>query len=664
MTPRARRLGFDLVYLEGLTKEQIRSILTAENVSPTVNLYAFGDKLLVEFEQESIDRQIIEVTARLLSNKASSLDLSSESEEIFDRQGIAKELPRSHRIRFTLDGEDLDELLGNGQDFNAVKTTLEKGEFRVEEIAFAPGFLYLSGLPPSMHLPRRATPRANIRPRSLAIGGHYLGVYPLASPGGWNVIGTILDKIEDLVLSGAIARGDKVEWVFEDSFNAESTHVHNQQFGESKYFDGDEESPIGRLKDVIHPNPYQEAPFAKVNAIEGNVTIQGGYRNHLGSVAISRSGPVDPVLLEVANCAVGNSKEAPALEIPLGSTVQLTVNGDGHVIYTGQEGDLSLDGRRIPTLCVVPVRMGETIIATNRLGGKRSYEYLAIGGGIAARNLTIGGVSSYDVLSKIGQRIEVGTLLARRSRVGKLRSNIFAVTVAPTNFQEPSPPDDPLVKALKDNSSPFATSKPRNDCRKQATGIEATHKVALSVPLRLSIGPDEVCFAEEDLQRIDFSKFVVTSRKSRVGQHIEITPKILPIKALDNSHPIAAGALQINPDGDGFVIGRDHPVSGGYPVIGYFSKGALSSIMQMPPGTSFCICSHLAKDIDFEVEEFRAETLVKIGTNSIATETVFNPKCECTKSATRSIYPEVFESADGTRYRVAGYLPTEEQLIV
>ena len=63
------------------------------------------------------------------------------------------------------------------------------GRYLVGAIGFMPGFPYLAGLDERLHLPRRATPRTQIPAGSVGIGGGQTGVYPLVSPGGWNVIG-------------------------------------------------------------------------------------------------------------------------------------------------------------------------------------------------------------------------------------------------------------------------------------------------------------------------------------------------------------------------------------------------------------------------------------------------------------------------------------------
>ena len=61
--------------------------------------------------------------------------------------------------------------------------------YHVSCIGFTPGFPYLAGLPEKLTTPRRATPRKEIPAGSVAIGGTQSGIYPLRSPGGWNVIG-------------------------------------------------------------------------------------------------------------------------------------------------------------------------------------------------------------------------------------------------------------------------------------------------------------------------------------------------------------------------------------------------------------------------------------------------------------------------------------------
>ena len=61
--------------------------------------------------------------------------------------------------------------------------------YRVNCLGFTPGFPYLSGLPAALATPRRPVPRKEVPAGSVAIGGKQTGIYPIKSPGGWNIIG-------------------------------------------------------------------------------------------------------------------------------------------------------------------------------------------------------------------------------------------------------------------------------------------------------------------------------------------------------------------------------------------------------------------------------------------------------------------------------------------
>jgi KipI family sensor histidine kinase inhibitor len=62
-------------------------------------------------------------------------------------------------------------------------------EFRVAFLGFAPGFAYLSGLPPDLRVPRLPEPRVSVPAGSVALADEYAAIYPAASPGGWRLLG-------------------------------------------------------------------------------------------------------------------------------------------------------------------------------------------------------------------------------------------------------------------------------------------------------------------------------------------------------------------------------------------------------------------------------------------------------------------------------------------
>ncbi|WP_143706051.1 5-oxoprolinase subunit PxpB [Emticicia sp. TH156] len=61
--------------------------------------------------------------------------------------------------------------------------------YRVYMMGFLPGFAYLGGMDARIATPRRASPRTSVPAGSVGIAGRQTGIYPLASPGGWQLIG-------------------------------------------------------------------------------------------------------------------------------------------------------------------------------------------------------------------------------------------------------------------------------------------------------------------------------------------------------------------------------------------------------------------------------------------------------------------------------------------
>lgn len=93
-------------------------------------------------------------------------------------------------ITVDYDGEDLEEAASlTGLSRDELIARHAAGSYTVAYLGFAPGFAYLTGLDPVLHLPRLETPRTVVPAGSVAIAGPYAAVYPAASPGGWRLLG-------------------------------------------------------------------------------------------------------------------------------------------------------------------------------------------------------------------------------------------------------------------------------------------------------------------------------------------------------------------------------------------------------------------------------------------------------------------------------------------
>jgi len=90
-------------------------------------------------------------------------------------------------------------------------------EYVVYLLGFLPGFAFMGGLPPELATPRRAEPRTAVPARSVGIGGEQTGIYPLVSPGGWQLIGrTPLELFDPAAEPPTLLRpGDRVRFVAE-----------------------------------------------------------------------------------------------------------------------------------------------------------------------------------------------------------------------------------------------------------------------------------------------------------------------------------------------------------------------------------------------------------------------------------------------------------------
>lgn len=87
-------------------------------------------------------------------------------------------------------GPDLQHVASvNGLDADEVVSIHSGAEYLVHMIGFAPGFPYLGSLSERIATPRRATPRLRVEAGTVGIGGSQTGIYPVATPGGWQCIG-------------------------------------------------------------------------------------------------------------------------------------------------------------------------------------------------------------------------------------------------------------------------------------------------------------------------------------------------------------------------------------------------------------------------------------------------------------------------------------------
>ncbi|OOM07291.1 kinase A inhibitor [Clostridium saccharobutylicum] len=131
-----------------------------------------------------------EVVKDILEDIISHLDFSSNDEEHI------VEIPVCYGGEFGPDIEHVAEI--NNITVDDVIKIHSEGKYLVYMIGFAPGFPYLGGMSEKIVAPRRESPRTAIPAGSVGIAGMQTGVYPIETPGGWQLIGRTPIKMFDL----------------------------------------------------------------------------------------------------------------------------------------------------------------------------------------------------------------------------------------------------------------------------------------------------------------------------------------------------------------------------------------------------------------------------------------------------------------------------------
>jgi len=233
------------------------------------------------------------------------------------------------------------------------------GAYLVHFLGFSPGFPYLGGMPSAIAVPRRATPRTLVPAGSVAIAGDQTGVYPLASPGGWNVIGRTPLEL----------------------FDARRTPPTLLAIGDRVTFTPVAEAELSGEGREVPQAPQTPAGSGVIRVLDGGfqTTVQDLGRPGHAHLGVSACGAADPLTLRLGNWLVGNPEGAPALEMTLlgGAFVFAAASV---IAVTGADFSPALDGRPIPLWSSVEVRVGQTLRVGATRGGARCT--LCVRGGI------------------------------------------------------------------------------------------------------------------------------------------------------------------------------------------------------------------------------------------------------------------------------------------
>jgi KipI family sensor histidine kinase inhibitor len=163
-----------------------RAVRSLQGVRGILNLHPAYCSVLVDFDPHLYDhtQATALVTERLEAHReeAAPPDRVVEIPVVFGGNG----------------GPDLPDVARHtGLSAERVVEVFSSAEYVVYFVGFSTCFPYLGGLPPELATPRLSAPRKHVPVGSVAIGGPQAGIYPLASPGGWRLIGHTASRLFD-----------------------------------------------------------------------------------------------------------------------------------------------------------------------------------------------------------------------------------------------------------------------------------------------------------------------------------------------------------------------------------------------------------------------------------------------------------------------------------
>ena len=258
-------------------------------------------------------------------------------------------------------------------------------------------------------------------------------------------------------------------------------------------------------------------------------------RPGLAHIGVTRSGAADRRAHRLANRLLVNPEDRATIEVTLGGFSARVLGGGLDITVTGADARPAIDGIPFGLNSVAHIREGQVVSLGVPRSGLRSY--LGVPGGIAVAPIL--GSRSYDTLSSIGPPpLRPGDALP----VGEPAGNFPELEQAP-------------VAAISE-------------------GL---------VALRVMRGPrDDWCTDPDALVR---STWLVSERSDRVG--VRLSGAALqhrwPARQLPSEGAIR-GAIQVPPNGQPVILGTDHPVTGGYPVIGVVIDDDVDTLAQLRPG--------------------------------------------------------------------------------
>ncbi|MCC2320607.1 5-oxoprolinase/urea amidolyase family protein [Cellulomonas xiejunii] len=552
MTSRLLPCGEDGVLVEVAGLAAVRALdaaLRAAPVRDVVDVVPAARTVLVRGAARS-RRTWAAAVARVAADAAARWDdAGAEGAGAAAGSGLAAAGGRVVEVPVVYDGADLhdvaDETGLSAEEVVGRHLVGGPDGYRVAFGGFAPGFAYVVGLDPRLHVPRLASPRTRVPTGAVAVAGEFTAVYPAASPGGWRLLGTtdvaMFDVARGREGAALLGPGDVVRFVRRSAPAVAAAAGARAAAAPEPVTAG----PDARAAGAPTPRAVPAARTLTVVATGPLTLVEDAGRPGLAAVGVPRSGAADPDALRRANRLVGNRADAAGLEVLLGGLV-LRCDTTTAVAVTGARVAALIDGVLVPHATAVRAPAGSTLRLAAPRDGLRTW--LAVRGGIDVPPVL--GSRSADVLSGLGPAaVRPGDLLPLGAALDGLPEPALPGAAA-GDGQDAADVDGPAAVVLLD-----ASDGPRLDHLDGRSGADLWSTV-----------------------------WEVAAASNRVAVRLTGAPLTRATLGELASEGLVAGAVQVPHDGRPVLFGPDHPVTGGYPVVAVLTRAAQARAAQLRPG--------------------------------------------------------------------------------
>ena len=500
-----------IYYLDGIKSEMAEGKLSG--VFDVIPSYA---AILLCFDPLVTDGETIK-------NEVEEIILNNISKERISHDKNITEIPVMYGGEYGPDLENVSKHTGLSQE--EIIRLHSEPLYPVYMIGFLAGFPYLGGMNPSIATPRLDTPRLSVPEGSVGIAGNQTGIYPIDSPGGWQIIGRTPLKLYNPESSSPflLSPGDQIKFVpiDKDAFDSYIT-------GSEAPFDAKEKLPFEESPGEVAP---REASI-RISFSGPLTTIQDRGRHGYMDKGLSSCGAMDSLELSRLNVMLGNAPEEAGLEATF-ITPRIEFLKDTVFAVSGFDHPIK-------------AKAGDVFESFTMQKGIRTY--FAFAGGIDVKPVL--GSKSTDIKNGIGG------LNGKKLVSG---DELIISDAAPTDFSDVKTISDLSIKVFSDESP---------------------------IPLYITSGPQYGDISEDGIKSFLNSEYKVSASSDRMGIRFD-GPALSFADGKDGNiitDGLSPGAIQITPSGQPILMNVDAQTTGGYSKPFYLASISKQKVAQLRPG--------------------------------------------------------------------------------